>query len=63
VEDELGDGRPVSGGSLWDAVRDALLAEYATRFELVPGELDDETLAVARRLAAEHRPPAQAQTA
>jgi octanoyl-[GcvH]:protein N-octanoyltransferase len=56
VEDELG----VSAGSLWDAVRDALLAEYARRFELVPGELDRETLALARRLAAEHRPPAQA---
>jgi octanoyl-[GcvH]:protein N-octanoyltransferase len=54
VADELGrDG-------LWDAVRDALLAEYAERFELVAGELDDETLALARRLAAEHRPPAQA---
>jgi octanoyl-[GcvH]:protein N-octanoyltransferase len=44
----------------WDAVRDALLAEYAARFELVPGELDPETLALAGRLAAEHRPPAQA---
>jgi octanoyl-[GcvH]:protein N-octanoyltransferase len=60
VEDEVGDARPASAGALWDAVRDALLAEYAARFELVPGELDDETLALARRLAAEHRPPAQA---
>jgi octanoyl-[GcvH]:protein N-octanoyltransferase len=51
---------PASAGSLWDAVRDALLAEYARRCELVPGELDQETLALARRLAAEHRPPAQA---
>jgi octanoyl-[GcvH]:protein N-octanoyltransferase len=50
---------PASGERLWDAVRDALLAEYARRFELVPGELDGETLALARRLAAEHRPPAQ----
>jgi hypothetical protein len=41
-------------------VRDALLAEYGRRFELVPGKLDDETLALARRLADEHRPPAQA---
>jgi octanoyl-[GcvH]:protein N-octanoyltransferase len=56
VEDELG----ASTGPLWDAVRDALLAEYARSFELVPGELDDETLALARRLAGEHRPPAQA---
>jgi octanoyl-[GcvH]:protein N-octanoyltransferase len=51
---------PASGEALWDAVRDALLAEYARRFELIPGELDGETLALARRLAAEHRPPAQA---
>jgi octanoyl-[GcvH]:protein N-octanoyltransferase len=60
VEDELGDEPRASGGALWDAVRDALLSEYAARFELVPGELDRETLALARRLAAEHRPPAQA---
>jgi octanoyl-[GcvH]:protein N-octanoyltransferase len=68
VEDELGAGRFAAGASerrpsgapLWDAVRDALLAEYARRFELVPGELDEETLALARRLAGEHRPPAQA---
>ena len=75
VADELGSERPASGGSaaqrqravrpasrdaLWDAVRDALLAQYARRFELVPAELDQETLALARRLAGEHRPPAQA---
>jgi octanoyl-[GcvH]:protein N-octanoyltransferase len=68
VEGELRAGRSASGASepsasrapLWDAVRDALLAEYARRFELVPGELDEETLTLARRLAAEHRPPAQA---
>jgi octanoyl-[GcvH]:protein N-octanoyltransferase len=75
VADELGAERSVSGGSpadrqraarpasrdsLWDALRDALLAQYARRFELVPGELDRETLALARHLASEHRPPAQA---
>jgi octanoyl-[GcvH]:protein N-octanoyltransferase len=49
--------------SLWDAVRDALLAEYAGRYALVEGELDPETLALAGRLAAEHRPPAEAQAA
>jgi octanoyl-[GcvH]:protein N-octanoyltransferase len=49
-----------AGQGLWDAVRDALLAEYAARFELVRGELDEDTLALARRLAADHRPPAQA---
>jgi octanoyl-[GcvH]:protein N-octanoyltransferase len=63
VEDEVGDARRVCGDALWDAVRDALLREYAARFELVPGELDGETLALARRLAAEHRPPAQAPAA
>jgi octanoyl-[GcvH]:protein N-octanoyltransferase len=52
--------RSPGAGPLWDAVRDALLAEYAARYELVPGELDPETLALARRLAVEHRPPAQA---
>jgi hypothetical protein len=66
VEDELGaegpapSGAPASDGRLWDAVRDALLAGDSRRFELVPGELDAETLALARRLAGEHRPPAQA---
>jgi octanoyl-[GcvH]:protein N-octanoyltransferase len=44
-------------GAGWDAVRDALLAEYAERHELVPGELDERTLALARRLAPEHSPP------
>lgn len=60
VEDEPAGERWV-GAALWDAVRDALLAQYSARFDLVPGELDPETLALARRLAAEHRPPAQAQ--
>jgi octanoyl-[GcvH]:protein N-octanoyltransferase len=60
VEDEVGQGRVASGVALWDAVRDSILAQYGARFELVPGELDSETLALARRLAAEHRPTAQA---
>jgi octanoyl-[GcvH]:protein N-octanoyltransferase len=46
-----------AGEGLWEAVRDALLAGYAERFELVPGTLDEPTLALARGLAAEHRPP------
>jgi octanoyl-[GcvH]:protein N-octanoyltransferase len=54
VEEELDAAAP------WDAVRDAILAEYAERYELIPGELDPDTLALARRLAVEHRPPAQA---
>jgi octanoyl-[GcvH]:protein N-octanoyltransferase len=40
----------------WDAVREALLAEYAREYELVGGELDEATLALARELAPEHRP-------
>jgi octanoyl-[GcvH]:protein N-octanoyltransferase len=44
--------RPDAG---WDAVHDALLAEYARDYELVEGELDGATLALARELAPEHR--------
>lgn len=43
-------------GADWDAVHDALLAEYARDYELVEGELDEPTLALARDLAPEHRP-------
>ena len=39
-------------------VRDAVLAEYAERFELMEAELDEATLELARELAPiEHRPP------
>jgi lipoate-protein ligase A len=41
-------------GATWATVRDALLAEYGARYELVSGSLDDETLALARDLAPEH---------
>ena len=41
----------------WDTVREAVLAEYADRYELVEDTLDDDTLALARALAPEHRPP------
>jgi octanoyl-[GcvH]:protein N-octanoyltransferase len=44
--------RPDAG---WDAVHDALLAEYARDYELVEGELDEATLGLARKLAPEHR--------
>ena len=37
------------------AVRDAIVTEYAREYELVPGDLDEETLALARELAPEHR--------
>jgi lipoate-protein ligase A len=51
----VADERP--GPDAWEAVRDALLAEYGERFELVEGTLDEQTLALARELAPEHRPP------
>ena len=38
----------------WEAVRDALLAAYATRYELVPATLDPETLELARALEQQH---------
>jgi octanoyl-[GcvH]:protein N-octanoyltransferase len=40
----------------WDAVCDALLAEYAREHDLVDTEIDATTLALAERLAPEHRP-------
>jgi octanoyl-[GcvH]:protein N-octanoyltransferase len=52
VEDEL-----ESPGHAWARVRDAVLAEYAERYDLVEGELDPGTLARARELAGDHRPP------
>jgi hypothetical protein len=42
-------------GTSWDAVREAVLAEYARDFELVRAKLDHATLALARELATEHR--------
>ena len=53
-----GDVAAEAAGVTWDQVRDALLAEYAREFELVPAELDEATLELARSLAAEHRAPA-----
>ena len=52
-----GDVAAEAAGVSWDQVRDALLAEYAREFELVPAELDEATLELARSLAAEHRAP------
>jgi octanoyl-[GcvH]:protein N-octanoyltransferase len=42
-------------GTSWEAVREAILAEYARDYELVEAKLDDATLALARELAPEHR--------
>ena len=45
-------------GTSWDQVADAILAQYARRYELEAGELDEETLALARELAPGHLSPA-----
>lgn len=50
----LVDERP---GVTWDDARAAIEAEYAERYELAPAEPDEETLALAARLAPEHRSP------
>lgn len=58
--------RPEAAGSVeaedgtltWEQVADAVVDEYARQYELVEAEVDEETLALARRLAPEHRPPA-----
>jgi octanoyl-[GcvH]:protein N-octanoyltransferase len=66
---ELGlEWRPATAGAVadelagvgFDAVHDALLAQYAERYELVEARLDERTLALARRLAPEHRSPGEA---
>ncbi len=44
-------------GADWDAVTAAVLAEYEERHGLEPVELDEETLALAKRLAPEHLSP------
>jgi len=66
VYDALGlPWRPETTGSVqaedpalgWEQVAAALMDEYARHHELVEAEVDEETLALARRLAPEHRPP------
>jgi octanoyl-[GcvH]:protein N-octanoyltransferase len=57
------DWNPAASGSVrteapsadWDAVRDAIVTEYARDYELVEGELDADTLTLAKSLAEEHR--------
>jgi octanoyl-[GcvH]:protein N-octanoyltransferase len=53
--DTTGDVAGEAAGTGWAEVRDALLAEYAVGHEIVSAPLDEETLALARRLADEHR--------
>jgi len=56
-----GSVRAEDGAAGWDAVRDALLDEYARDYDLVGAELDEGTLTLARRLAPEHRVPRSSQ--
>jgi hypothetical protein len=44
-------------GTTWEDVAAAIRAAYAERYELVAGEIDEETMALARRLAPEHLSP------
>lgn len=54
--------RPETAGSLaaedptitWERARAALEAEYSSAYDVEPAELDDQTLALAERLAPEH---------
>ena len=51
VADETGLG----GEAARSALRDALVDQYAARFEIEEAELDPETLGLAHRLAPDHR--------
>jgi lipoate-protein ligase A len=44
-------------GTTWEQVGEAVRAEYARDYEIVEADLDEQTLALARRLAPEHRSP------
>ena len=52
-----GSVRSEAPGATWAAVRDAIVTEYARDYDLVPGEVDADTLAMAKELAPEHRAP------
>ena len=56
IPSTTGDVAGEAPGTTWEQVRDALLGEYGRGRELVEAELDEETLALAHRLVAEHRP-------
>jgi octanoyl-[GcvH]:protein N-octanoyltransferase len=45
-------------GVTWQGVADSITAQYAARYELEPAELDEDTLTLARSLAARHLSPA-----
>ena len=57
------DWNPAASGSVrtevpsagWNAVRDAIVTEYAREYDLIESRLDADTLELAQSLAAEHR--------
>jgi octanoyl-[GcvH]:protein N-octanoyltransferase len=50
-----GSVRTEEAGATWERVADALVTEYAREYDVVDAEVDPQTLALARRLVAEHR--------
>jgi octanoyl-[GcvH]:protein N-octanoyltransferase len=50
-----GSVRAEAPNAAWDAVSDAIVAEYAQEYDLVEDEVDAGTLELARSLAPEHR--------
>jgi octanoyl-[GcvH]:protein N-octanoyltransferase len=53
--DASGSVRTEAPSVTWDAVRDAIVTEYAREYELVEGSVDEGTLELAKGLAGEHR--------
>jgi octanoyl-[GcvH]:protein N-octanoyltransferase len=50
-----GSVRTEEPSATWDSISDALVTEYAREYDLIEGELDADTLALAKELAEEHR--------
>ena len=50
-----GSVRTEAPSATWEAVRDAIVTEYAREYELVDGSIDPDTLDLAQGLAEEHR--------
>jgi lipoate-protein ligase A len=50
-----GSVRSEAPDATWSSVRDAIVTEYARDYDLVPGEMDAETLELAKELAPDHR--------
>jgi lipoate-protein ligase A len=46
-----------NGSAGWTTVRDALIDQYSRDYDVMESDLDDDTLALARQLAPEHRTP------